>query len=281
MTTRNCSLVLILLVPCSGWPLGPRPSQRTTIKNLLFEVVEAARDQDLKAPNFFDFFLAPNITKVQRKDWGRQLGAAFENFRVPAALVAGIALTAAFQLPPNAADNVVDAVAKRLYHLLSLCSFMSSMITVALATSALVQLNDRDAGQNSNAENLEDYIVRAGFELGRERWLAVNAHFIISVVTLCAAVGLRSIVAFPDRTFGVIGAMLVVSGLLTAVSLGLPNGVLSSIICRHVKVVLTKAFSWHFSSPALLAASLLMAAAASLSVRELAAIVRGSIVAQR
>ena len=270
---RLIALVVLVLAGCTAWPRPRAPRKNARLQKMLAEAVEAGREaarQQETPSSLFDLFLSSNTTKVQRKDWGRNLALAFENFRVPAALVAGTALSGAFALPPiDASDQVSVGVAKRLYLLLSMSSFMSSMITVALATSALVQLNDRDSGRDSSAENLEDYIARAGFELGRERWVAVNAHFIVGVITLCSAVGLRCYAAFADRAFGRIAAMLVASGTLTAISLGLPGGVLLSLSAKHMGAILRRAFDWRAgASPALLTAVLLTLAAAALTVSE-------------
>jgi hypothetical protein len=253
------------------------------MRTLVREAVEAGREAakaqapDLPLPSLLDFFFAPNATalpRVQRKDWGRHLSAAFENFRVPAALVAATALSAAFALPPlDAVDSPAVALCKRLYLLASVGSFMSSMLTVALATSALVQLNERDSGRDSAAENLEDFISRSGFEMGRERWVAVNAHFILGVVALCGAVGLRCYVAFADRTFGRIAAMIVASGALTAISLGLPRGVLLKLVLRHIQAVVRRAVNLRSPAPALLLAVLLAVSAGYLTVQEVIAYV--------
>ena len=267
-------LVLVLHVgQCDGWPFR-RDRVSPRMQKMLSEAVEAARDKlaaEHAAPpsSIFDFFLSPNTTRLERKDWGKHLALAFENFRVPAALVAGTALSGAFALSPTSSDLDGEALAKRVYHLLSIASFISSMLTVALATSALVQLNERDSGRNSEAENLEDFISRAGFALGQERWIAVNTHFILGILSLCAAVALRCYISFADRVTGQIAAMIVASGALTAVSFGLPNGVGLSLVARHTTVILRRVVDLRSPSPMLMLAVALAMGAAWRTVMEL------------
>lgn len=174
---KSAVIIVACIACCSAWPLHRRTQSKkpSKMRTMITEAVESGLRE--REPTMMDFFLGTSNTT--RKDWGRHLALAFENFRVPAALVAGTALTNVFALPPAAGDTTSSAIAKRLYLLLAVCSFMSSMITVALATSALVELNERDSGREEAASSLESFA--SGFENGRERWVAVNAHFIIGV----------------------------------------------------------------------------------------------------
>ena len=203
--------------------------------------------------SWFDIFMvSENATRLERKDWGRDLGAAFENFRIPAALVAGSALTGAFVLPIDAADTILQGVLKRLYFLFSIASFSSSIVTVALATSALVQLNQQHTGRDSAAANFDDFMSRAGYSL--ELWIAVNAHFTFGVASLCIAVAFRCWVAYADVAFGRVATLIVGSGLSLAISLGLPEGsrdILISLPLRYATMVLTRAFDLRRPSPSL------------------------------
>lgn len=266
----RATATLLLVAASTAWPLRRDVSPR--LRKLVNEAVQAGQDAARAQegfPSLLDIFMSPNATSLQRKDWGRHLALAFENFRVPAALVAGTALAGAFALPPTADDTVLTGVSKRLYLLFSIASFMSSMVTVALATSALVELNERDSGRDSTAENLEDFISRSSVQLGRERWAAVNAHFTAGVMWLCCAVGLRCYTAFADRAFGRIAAMIVASGALIALSLGLPGGIVFSIAARHAASLVRRALDWRNPSPALMLAVLLSCSATCLTVREL------------
>lgn len=265
------SLLLLFSPGAHPWPLRRKSAAPSRVRRIIAEAVEAGRAAEIQPPpNLFEYFLQPFGTNMTRKDWGRAMSLALENFRVPAALVAGTALANAFALPPAASDEISTAILKRVYLLLTTSSFMSSMITVALATSALVQLNEKYSERDAMASSLEDFIGRAGFELGRETWFAVNAHFIIGVVALCCSVGVRCWVDFADRTFGRIASMMVASGALTIVSLGVPRGYIISLATRHTSAIVRKGFDWRSPSPGLMMALLLAVAAACLTARELA-----------
>lgn len=144
-------------------------------------------------------------------------------------------------------------------------SFTSSIVTVALATSALVQLNQQDGGKASAAENFDDFMTRAGYSL--ELWVAVNAHFILGIVALCVAVGLRCWVAF--EAIGRIATCFVGSGLLLALSLGLPNGAGLKLPVRYSLLIMRRAFSVERPAPVLVLAVALSVAGGALTVREL------------
>ena len=218
------------------------------------------------------FFLSPNATKLERKDWGRQLALSLENFRVPAALVAGSALAGAFGLAPAATDTTVVGLCKRLHLLFSVGSFMSSMITVALATSALVQLNDQDSGRDTAAADLEDFVSRAGYSL--EVWVAVNAHFIMGLLSLCTAGGLRCWVV--GDAFARIATLMIGSGVFLCLSIGLPRSSIGllSLSYRYLSTILKKAFNLRKPSPFLMLAVLLAVTACGLTVREMSAYVQ-------
>ena len=221
--------------------------------------------------SWFDIFMVPeNSTRLERKDWGKDLGAAFENFRIPAALVAGSALTGAFALSPLESDSSLHGVLKRLYLLFSVASFSSSIVTVALATSALVQLNQQHSGRDSAAANFDDFMSRAGYQI--ELWVAVNAHFTFGVASLVIAVALRCWVAYADEAFAKIATLIVASGLGLATSLGLPQGsrdMLVSLPLRYARMVLLKAFDVRHPGPTLLASVAASILAVVLTVQEL------------
>lgn len=152
-------LVHVLLVAAAAWQPWPMKRRDSPTLGSLLETGRAALLEmglDAKPPtppfaqNLLDGFLAlsQNATQTERRDWGKGLAAAFENFRVPAALVASSALFEAFSLPPMATDTLVIGVGKRAYLLCAITSFISSMITVSLSTSALVQLNQKERARD-------------------------------------------------------------------------------------------------------------------------------------
>lgn len=127
-------MLLPLLIACGvaapGWtPFrqqqqrgGPAALLRSKADAIMMEaasIMESSGPSERGKPNspsWFDVFMVdPNATRLERKDWGRDLGAAFENFRIPAALVAGSALSGAFALPPLQSDALLHAVLRRLY----------------------------------------------------------------------------------------------------------------------------------------------------------------------
>eukprot|EP00966_Prymnesium_polylepis_P072486 1683233-Prymnesium_polylepis.1 len=196
-------LLLLLLPPgTAAWPRQPKPREggfgsvlmeagRAALKDAVDDVKGTAASAQRPTLSFLDrlltsdgepdqrsllddvgkfLSLSVNATGLERKAWGKDLAAAFENFRVPAALVAGTAISLAFALLPVAEDAPMVGLAKRAYLLCSLCSFVASIIVVALATSALVQLNQQDSGRDTPAADLEDFMRRAGYSL--ELWVA-------------------------------------------------------------------------------------------------------------
>ena len=217
---------------------------------------------------WFDLFL-PDDVNATRKDWGQDLANAFENFRIPAALVAGSALTSTFTLPLLPTDSLHDGLIKRLHLLFSSASFSSSIVTVALATSALVQLNQQHSGRDSTATNFDDFMWRAGYSASL--WVAVNAHFIAGIAALCIAVALRCWVTFGDDAFGRIASLIVSSGALMSISLGLPNGLRDFLVVlplRHIRMLLNRALDLRHPAPALIAAIIMGFGSCVLAVRE-------------
>ena len=277
-----CATIVIIaasLYP-AGWPFLRRqqsPTLKSKADTLLTEAARLVDGRGAQRPasalptSLFDLFMvSENATRLERRDWGRDLGAAFENFRIPAALVAGSALTAAFAMLPTPADEVVPGILKRLYLVLSITAFSSAMVTVALSTCALVQLNQQHGGHTSAASGFDDFMARAGYSL--ELWVAVNAHFAMGLVSLCLAAALRCWVEVADRAFGRIAALVVGSGLSLAVSLGLPNGawdILVSLPYRYLRMTTVRAFDLRRPAPALIAAVLLGGLATGLTAKEL------------
>jgi len=154
---------------------------------------------------------------------------------------------------------------------------MSSVITVALATSALVKLSDRDSGRESTAADLENYIIRAGHSI--ELWTAVNAHFIFGLLSLCGAVGLRCWSLYLERgdPLAMASCMMMGSGTLLALSLGLPRvggqGGLLGLLRRYATLICRKAFNPRAPAPLLFMSVLLVACSAIVTVREILAFV--------
>lgn len=283
---RSVLLLLVSLHTSTAWsPLANRarsdakqPNLATLLESGRSALLEMGVAESARWPSFGGAFLesflamSQNATAVQRRDWGNDLSKAFENFRVPAALVASSALFEAFALPPLPSDSLIVGVGKRTYLMCAIASFISSMITVSLATSALVQLNQKDKATASPAKGLEDFMNRAGYSL--ELWVAVNAHFIMGVTTLCLAVTLRC--AMLPHAFGPIAALMVGSGLLLAVSLGMPGWSTITLPLRYVYLVGRRATNWRKPAPMLAIALLLAAASGVLAIREMLGFVRAA-----
>ena len=104
--------------------------------------------------------------------------------------------------------------------------------------------------------------------------IAVNANFIISLVSLCVAVGLRCWVEVLPRELSWIAVLMVASGLLLALSLGVPHewGVLS-LLARYLLLVGRRAASLRAPAPGMALAVALALAAVGLTARHLSALV--------
>lgn len=68
--------------------------------------------------------------------------------------------------------------------------------------------------------------------------------------------------------------MMIASGVLTVLSLGLPRGYLLRLTTRHAASILYRAVNLRSPSPGLLLAILLTLSAGAMGVRELALLVR-------
>lgn len=113
-------------------------------------------------------------------------------------------------------------------------------------------------------------MARAGYSL--ELWVAVNAHFIMGITTLCCAVLLRC--AMLPHAFGPLAALMVASGMLLASSLGLPGWSQVTLPFRYIYVIGRRATNWRKPDPLLALALVLATGSGALAVREMVLFVR-------
>lgn len=124
---------------------------------------------------------------------------AFNNVRVPAALLSGTSFVAVNTAPlPVAADTVLIGVAKRVYLTVAVGTFASALVSVLIATIALEKLGGS---------------VEGGDDLELE-YVACQTHFFASVLGACLIVGLRSWISFTCPRFANTALSMVLSSFL-------------------------------------------------------------------
>ena len=172
--------------------------------------------------------LKPTTADLRSKD-------AFNNVRVLAALISGSSFVAVNTAPlPNAADAVLLGTAKRVYLLVSIASFCSTLISVLVATIALEKLG-RSAAQDTAEMDFE--------------YVACLTHFFVGVLGACLIVGLRAWISFTCPTFGNIAVSLVASSFILMLHF-LPSS-LADIPATYVKLLVQRV---GLSSPLLMLA---------------------------
>ena len=121
---------------------------------------------------------------TENKPWTKD---AFNNMRVPAALLSGSAFAAVNGAPlPGVADALWVGIAKRVYLTASVATFASSLISVLVATVALEKMSKTSIDE---ADLEFDYV-------------ACQSHFFFGVLGACTLVGLRAWISFTCPRFG-------------------------------------------------------------------------------
>jgi len=122
---------------------------------------------------------------AEKKPWSKD---AFNNVRVPAALLSGSAFVAVNTAPlPIGTDAFWVGMAKRIYLTTAVSTFASTLLSVLVSTVALEKLSK--AADTSDEELEFDYV-------------ACQSHFFFGVLGACMIVGLRAWIAFTCPRFG-------------------------------------------------------------------------------
>ena len=162
--------------------------------------------------------------------WSKE---AFNNVRVPAALLSGSSFVAVNTAPlPVKTDGIVIGMIKRIYLIVGVGSFASTLLSVLIATIALERLGNTAAYDDDELE-LE--------------YVACQTHFFMGVLCACLLVGLRAWVAFTCPVFGRVAAMIIASSFFLMLHF-LPSQ-LSRIPVRYLQLLLDRI---SFTSPLLL-----------------------------
>lgn len=171
------------------------------------------------------------VATATASGWNKE---AFNNVRVPAALLSGSSFVAINTAPlPLSSDALYVGIAKRIYLLIGIASFASTLLSVLGATIALHRASE------CASEDLE-------FE-----YVACQSHFFAGVMGSCLLVGLRAWISFTCPRFGNIGLSMIGSAFFLMLHM-LPSS-LGSIPYRYVQLLLSRV---RPSSPCLILALL-------------------------
>ena len=134
------------------------------------------------------------MTAASTSDFRQDAATLFDNMRVPAALVLGVAISSAFQLTPLASDPAPIAVFKRVHMLLAITTIASELNAIVTATVAINKLSEVDS---QPTENVVGLLLSDEYEFS---WVAVNVQFFAGLFSLAAMVLIRMLAtmkAFP------------------------------------------------------------------------------------
>ena len=120
---------------------------------------------------------------------------AFNNVRVPAALLSGSSFVAVNTAPlPAATDALFIGVIKRIYLVVAIGSFASTLLSVLVATIALEKMSS-----DTTSDELE------------LEYVASQSHFFLGLLGSCLIVGLRAYISFTCPRFANVGLAMITS----------------------------------------------------------------------
>lgn len=137
--------------------------------------------------------------------------ATFNNIRIPAAVLSGASFAAVQGASmPVSADSVIAGTVKRIYLLVAVGSFVSSLISIMTSTVAIEILNGYEVTQPKDLEF---------------HYTCVLTNFLFTLIGSCMLVGLRAWISFSCLTFGNIALSTVATCIFFMLSM-LPKNIL-------------------------------------------------------